>query len=231
MHLGTCGVALAESGIVAWKDQQHLPDSSAKVFYFERIERTGPITWFFRGGERKGFEPHQPHEFAIVPGSLAELNRKIDSDELKDDYARLSAFAKKYPAAGVMLKSRMEQMAMYLKNYDAGTIESSGKWIPVSEYDKNNAEPELPNSPPPAKPMVRVEAYVVCVAYLILLILFTLWRKRTPVLLLLILPFIGAFAWFSYEEKGFEWIKRTPDKLKESFDRLVWSQQSEEKKP
>lgn len=219
-QFGLSGVASAQSGVVAWKEQPFHADSTAKVFYFERMEKTGPVSWFFRGRHRMVLEPHQKFEVLFIPESVAELEGKMGSQQLREDFERLSAFATKYPAAGTLLKKRLDQIEMYLHNYEVASVKTDGEWMPVAEHDKLTAEARKTVAPPPLKPNHRTLVYVVCAVYLLVLLVFTLWRKRTPVLLLLVLPFIGAFGWFTYKDQGFGWVKRVNEELREAYQEL-----------
>jgi len=136
----TLGAAKAEPGIVTWKEQAYHADATAKAFYFESMKQIGPVTFFYQGDRRMSFERQQPFDFTFIPGSLTEVSGKTASD-LKIDFEKLSGFALKYPAAGVMLKARLEQMSDYLKNYQAGEVYVSGKWVSLSEYEKIVAAP------------------------------------------------------------------------------------------
>ncbi|MGL4398681.1 MAG: hypothetical protein ACRCXD_02325 [Luteolibacter sp.] len=215
LHLGFSSAALAQSGVVAWKEQPFHSDSTAKVFYFDRMERTGTVTWFFRDRKRIVLEANQAFDVVLVPGSLAELDSKVGTPQLQKDYDELSAFATKYPAAGTLLEMRLKQMETYLANEKA-TIETPAGWVSVAKYDKANAESSDSEG---SQPIYRIEVYVVCAIYLLVLIGFTLWRKRTPVLLLLILPFIGGFGWMTYKEQGLGWIQRVTEELRELYQK------------
>jgi hypothetical protein len=214
--------ALAETGVVAWKEQSYHADSSAKVFYFDRSETTGPIKWFYQGERRKGFEPGQAYDMVLLPGSLDELNRKIDSGELKSKYAKLVAFSDRYPAAKVMLKDRLEQMRTYLESYDAAEVQVGQNWLPISNDPIPQGVQEVaPKVPAPAPPPSYLnEAVAIGVIYLVILMLLTLRRKRTLILLLLVLPFFVGFGWFTYQDRGLGWMKEIPIRMKAIYDRF-----------
>ena len=219
LQVGLSAAALAQTGVVAWKEQPFHADSTAKVYYFERMEKTGPVTWFFRGRNRIVLEPHQKFEVLFIPESIEELESRTGSKQLREDFDRLSAFAKKYPAAATLLKKRLDQMEMYLQTSEVAAVKTKGEWVPVAEYDKIIEEENKPVAPP-LKPNHRTMVYVVCAVYLLVLLVFTLWRKRTPVLLLLVLPFVAAFGWFTYKDKGFGWVKRVNQELREAYQDL-----------
>jgi hypothetical protein len=214
--------ALAESGVVAWKEQSFHADSAAKVFYFDRVETTGQIKWFHQGERRKGFEPGQAYDMVLLPGSLDELNRKVDSGELKSKYAKLVAFSDKYPAAKVMLKERLEQMRIYLESYDAAEVQVGQKWVPIANDPTPQGIQEVaPKIPTPAPaPSYLNEAVAIGVIYLVILMLLTLRRKRTLILLLLVLPFFVGFGWFTYKDRGVGWMKEIPIRMKAIYDRF-----------
>lgn len=212
--------AFGEAGIVAWKEQPFHTDSAAKVFYFDRFEATGPITWFHHGERRKGFEAGQDYDMILLPGSLDELNRKIGSEELKTDFKKLSAFANRYPAAKVMLKARLDQMSIYLKNYEAAEVEVEGKWIPVAKDPKAAVGQEVSSRVSTTGPSYLIEAIAIGTAYLVILMILTLRRKRTLILFFLLLPFLAGFGWLTYKEKGVEWVKKIPDQMRGVYERF-----------
>jgi hypothetical protein len=235
----TLGAAKAEPGIVTWKEQAFHADASAKAFYFESMKQTGLITWFYHGDRRISFERHQPFDFVLIPGSLTELNGKTTSD-LKSDFENLSGFAAKYPAAGVMLKARLDQMGAYLKNYQAGEVYVAGKWRPLSEYEKiigtrDRVKPVAEVAPPaPDVPALvstpdsyRIPRLVTCAAYLVGLLFLVSRGKRRAALLFLLLPLIAAFGWFTYEESGLAWTRKMPEKMKEIPGLLGWPGQAD----
>lgn len=212
--------ALAESGIVAWKEQSYHADSAAKVFYFNHVETTGPIKWFYQGERRKGFEPGQAYEMILLPGSLDELNRKVDSGELKSSYEKVVAFSNKYPAAKAMLKDRLEQMRIYSTNYDAAEVQAGQKWVPIANDPIPQGVQEVAPKVPAPAPSYLNEAVAIGVIYLVILMLLTLRRKRTLILFLLVLPFFVGFGWLTYKERGVEWMKEIPIRMKAIYERF-----------
>ncbi len=218
LQIGSSGLASAQSGVVAWKEQPFHADATAKVFYFERMEKTGSVTWFFRDRQRIVLEANQAFEVVSIPGSFEELNSKVGTSHLRKDYDELSAFAARYPAAGTLLKKRLEQMKTYLADEEA-TIKTPDGWVPVANFEKTAARPP---EAAVSQPVHRIEVYVVGAVYLLMLLGFTLWRKRTPVLLLLVLPFIAGFGWMTYQERGLGWINRMTEELRVVYENFEW---------
>lgn len=219
LHIGLSGAALGQAGIVAWKDQSSHAETPAKVFYFERMEQNGSMTWFFRERQRIVLEPKQAFEVVLLPGSIEELKSKSGAVQLKKDHAELLAFAVKYPAAGTLLEKRLEQMSQYLSSPKEGGVNPSSVTVSVA---KENTAGAISNTPSKTQAIYPIEIFVVCAVYLLLLLAFTLWRKRTPVLLLLVLPFIAGFGWMTYKEQGLGWIQRVTEELRVAYQKLEW---------
>jgi hypothetical protein len=218
--LGGVQLVLGETGIVAWKEQPFHADSSAKVFYFDRFEATGPITWFHQGGQRKGFEPGQAYDMVVLPGSLDELSRKGGSEELKNDFKKLSAFAMRYPAAKVMLKARLEQMRIYLENYEAAEVQVGGKWIPVSKDPSAQRDQEIASPGSSVGFPYLTESIAIFTVYLIILMLLTLRRQRTLILFFLLMPFLVGVGWLTYKQRGIGWVKEIPNQMRGVYERF-----------
>ena len=232
------GAAKAEPGLVAWKEQSFHPDSSARVFYFENMRGAGPITWFYNGQERKGFEKHQPFDYIFIPSSLVTgPSGKDDLVSVKSSYGQIRAFCDKYPAAGVMMKARLDQMATFLGNYQKGEICYNGKWITCSEYDKimasqraEVAKPKSLEKPAKGKVVARLDSdrrktlrqttYATGAAFLGVMLVLGLRGKRRYMLLLSLLPLILIFGWFTYEDHGLGWMRRFPEKMMEIPQKL-----------
>lgn len=238
----TLGAAKAEPGLVAWKEQSFHPDSSARVFYFENMRGAGPITWFYNGQERKGFEKHQPFDYIFIPSSLVTgPSGKDYLASVKSSYGQIRAFCDKYPAAGVMMKARLDQMTTFLVNYQKGEIYYNGKWITCSEYDKIMAsqgaevdEPKFLEKPAKGKVFalqhsdggktLRQATYGTGAAFLGVMLVLGLRGKIRRMFQLSLLPLILIFGWFTYEEHGLGWMKRFPEKITEIPQRLGFSE-------
>lgn len=219
----TLGAARAQPGIVTWKEQAFHKDASAKAFYFESMKQMGPITWFYQGNRRMSFERYQSFDLIFIPGSLAELSGKNEPD-LRIDFDKLSAFAAKYPAAGVMLKARLDQMSDYLKNYQAGEAYVAGTWVPLSKFEKITTleQPEVSVDEVPAVVQTsssRIQfpqvVRAACAGYLVVLLVLVFLGKGRVGLFLLPLPLLVIFGWFTYEEGGFGWTRNMAGRMKE----------------
>ena len=237
----TVGAAKAEPGLVAWKEQSFHPDSSARVFYFENMRGAGPITWFYNGQERKGFEKHQPFDYIFIPSSLVTgPSGKDYLASVKSSYGQIRAFCDKYPAAGVIMKARLAQMATFLGNYQKGEIYYNGKWITCSEYDKIMAsqgaevdEPKFLEKPAKGKVFalqhsdggktLRQATYGTGAAFLGVMLVLGLRGKIRRMFQLSLLALILIFGWFTYEEHGLGWINRFPEKMREIQQKLSFS--------
>ena len=243
----TLSVAKAEPGLVAWKEHSFHPDSSARIFYFENMKGSGPITWFYNGQERKGFEKHQPFDYIFIPSSLVTgPSGKEDLASVKSSYGQIRAFCDKYPAAGVVMKARLDQMTTFIGNYQKGEIYHNGKWIACSEYDKIVAaeRAEVAKSmsvkdPVKARAVARLDSdhrktlrqttYATSAAFLGVMLVLGLRGKYRLMLQLSLLPLVLIFGWFTYEERGIDWMKRFPEKIMEIPQKLgfpEWNGQS-----
>jgi hypothetical protein len=243
----TLSVAKAEPGLVAWKEHSFHPDSSARIFYFENMKGSGPITWFYNGQERKGFEKHQPFDYIFIPSSLGTgPGGKENLALVKASYDQIQAFCDKYPAAGVIMRKRLDQMRTSLVNYQKGEIYYNGKWIACSEYDKIMAAEREEVSkltsikdPANARAVARLDSdprktlqqatYATSAAFLGVMLVLGLRGKFRLMLQLSLLPMVLIFGWFTYEERGIDWMKRFPEKIMEIPQKLgfpEWNGQS-----
>ena len=238
----TLGAAKAEPGLVAWKEQSFHLDSRARVFYFENMKGAGPITWFYNGQERKGFEKHQPFDYIFIPSSLGTgPGGKENLALVKASYDQIRAFCDKYPAAGVIMRKRLDQMRTSLVNYQKGEIYYNGKWIACSEYDKIMAAEREEASkltsikdPANARAVARLDSdprktlrqitYATGAAFLGVMLVLGLRGKLGSMLLLSLMPLILIFGWFTYEERGIDWMSRFPEKMREIPQRLGFSE-------
>lgn len=231
----TLGAAKAEPGIVTWKEHSFHKDASARAFYFTSMKYMGPVTWFYQGNRKMSFERHQLFDSIFIPGSLTELSGKSES-ELRIDFDKLSAFAAKYPAAGVMLKARLDQMSDYLKNYQAGEVYIAGKWVKLTEYEKTKALKQAEVHVDEAPAVVETSssnmllpqvARAACVGYLLVLLVLVFRGKGRIVLFLLPLPLLVIFGWFTYEEGGLGWTGNMAGRMKEIPGLLGWPRQAD----
>ena len=140
--LGASGVAVAESWIVAWKDQPFDSDASAKVFVCERIQDAGEVTWYYKNGRKKSFAKDQFFSTARVdPCVPAELVTQEQFDLLKYNFERLGGFAKRFPNAAAVLSPRLAVMRKMIVNFEGGQVYFSGTWMPDKEYAATIAKP------------------------------------------------------------------------------------------
>lgn len=137
-------------------------------------------------------------------------------------------------------RSRADQMKTPLANYQQGEICYNGKWIPCSEYDKivvsKGAEVAKLKS---VKDLVKARAvarqdsdhrktlrqttYATGAAFLGVMLVLGLRGKRRYMLLLSLLPLILIFGWFTYEERGIDWMSRFPEKMQRIPQKLGFS--------
>jgi hypothetical protein len=237
----TLGGANAQSGLVAWKQQPFHPDSSAQVFYFESMKDAGPITWFYNGQQRKGFEKHQPFDYIFIPSSLVAGPGGIeDLASVKSYYDQIRVFCDKYPAAGVMMKARLDQMTKFLGNYKQGEVCYNGKWISCAEHDKIMASQKVAVAEQKAvedhvkakvvdrqhsehsdtRKTLRQATYATSAAFLSVMLVLGFCGKYRHMFNLLLLPLVLIFGWFTYEERGIDWMNRFPEKITEIPQKL-----------
>lgn len=127
-------------------------------------------------------------------------------------------------------RSRADQVKTPLANYQQGEIYYNGKWIPCAEYDKivatkgaGGAKPKSVKDPVKARAVARQDSdhrktlrqttYATGAAFLGVMLVLGLCGKRRYMLLLSLLPLILIFGWFTYEERGIDWMSRFPEKM------------------
>ncbi|MEI8039749.1 MAG: hypothetical protein WCJ14_15315 [Verrucomicrobiota bacterium] len=134
--LAVSGLAVAESWLVAWKEQPFHSDASAKVFVADRMEDKGPITWFYKGSQKKGFAKNEFYRcLSLEPGVPAELTNPEQLASLKFNFEKLSGFAKQYPNSSEILHPQLVAMRAMLDNYQAGKAYFAGRWLPQAECE------------------------------------------------------------------------------------------------
>jgi len=238
--VGTSGLAQAESWLVAWKEQPFHSDASAKVFVAERMEDKGPITWFHKGTQKKGFAKNEFFRcISLEPGVPAELTHPEQFASLKFHFEKLSGFAKQFPNAAEILNPQLATMRTMLDNYQAGQAWFAGKWIPQAECEaiiarRNSAlrasaaqrqdlehqrSEMLKFRRSDALERKQIEAHkLACVTtggiaiYLVFLIGGMVRGLRKLVWLLLLAPCLAA-GWLTYQEGGCDWAKNLQQHL------------------
>lgn len=213
--LATSGVALAQSGIVVWKDFPTQTDADVRMVAFDRMMTAGGTTWFYKGEKRRGFEKNQFFRYVIVPPSLpAELIKEEQYTKLHDHFDEISNFAKHFPGTGSILNPQLGVMRGVLDDFAAGKVYFTGKWMPRADYDKLMAERDAAitrkratSEQRQADARNRAYATVGGIAiYLVFLIGACIRRLRKLILLLILLPSAAA-CWLTYRDGGYEWAK------------------------
>ena len=138
-------------------------------------------------------------------------------------------------------RSRPDQMKTPLANYQQGEIYYNGKWIPCSEYDKivasqgaGGAKPKSVKDPVKARAVARQDSdrrktlrqttYATGAAFLGVMLVLGLRGKIRHMFQLSLLPLVLIFGWFTYEERGIDWMSRFPEKITEIPQRLGFSE-------
>ena len=238
--LAASGLAVAESWLVAWKEQSFHSDASAKVLVADRMEDKGPIVWFYKGTQKKGFAKNEFYRFlSLEPGVPAELTNPEQFASLKFYFEKRSGFAKQFPSAAEILNPQLASMRAMIENYQAGNAYFAGKWMPQAECEAiltqraaalrtaaagrqtlDHQRAEIRDfRQRDLRERKQVEARKLAYAtvggiaiYLVFLIggLARGWRKL--VWLLLLLPGLAA-GWLTYQEGGYEWARTAQKRL------------------
>jgi hypothetical protein len=228
---------VSAGGIVVWKEQPFHADASAKALMFDQMKVAGPVTWFFFGKSRKGFEKNQQYSYIQFHDWPPELILKEKGlDYLKNHYAKLNAFAKKYPSAGVLLKPRLEQMSAVSQQFDIGTIQVDGKWIPISEYEEHVRLKKMSERQHEEEELTKRQAEIrrsgdqkvmlmllVAGVGLVLVVVARLLNMRR-IALGIFLALALAAGWLTYEEGGYGWAQKMQGKFLEMCGnpRMPW---------
>gem|GEM_PF-3218601 len=219
---------LSAAGVVVWKEQPYHSDASAKALAFDHMKVTGPVTWFYYGKSSMGFEKHQAYSYIQLDDCPPELILKDKGlDYLQSHYAKLYAFAKKYPSAGTLLKPRLVRMSAVSQQFDAGSIQVDGKWIPISEYEESLRREKRAERQREEEQLIKRQAenrrsndqkvtlmLLVAGVGLVLLVVARLLRMRRIAWGIFLALALGA-GWLSYEEGGYGWARKMQNKLVE----------------
>ncbi len=218
---------------MVWKEQPFHADASAKALLFDQMKVTGPVTWFFFGKNRKGFEKNQPYSYIQFHDWSPEIILKEKGlDYLKNHYAKLNAFAKKHPSAGELLKPRLEQILSVSQQFDTGTIQVDGKWVSISEYEEHVRRAKRSERQREEEEMLKRQAEIrrsgdqkvtlmllVAGLGLVLIVVARLLKMRR-IALGIFLALALAAGWLTYKEDGYGWAQEMRRKIVEMSGNL-----------
>jgi hypothetical protein len=222
---------LKAGGIVVWKEQSYHADASARAMAFDRMKSAGPVTLFYSGKFQRGFEKHQIYSYIeFNERTPEEILKQEGLDSLKNRYAALSSFARRYPNAGVLMKARLEHMRAVSEEFNTGTIQVDGKWVPIAEYEqqiyrtkkavrqREEAEAEQRQSELREEAALRTKWISGAVVTAFGLLLLVLVLRRPKLALAVLLPLALGAGWLTYKDGGFGWAEELQAKIAELME-------------
>lgn len=154
--------------------------------------------------------------------------------------AELGLVERKEQSLHLDSRPRADQMKTSPGNCQQGEIYYNGKWIPCSEHDKivaskgaEVAKLKSVKDPVKARAVARQDSdhrktlrqttYATGATFLGVMLFLGLRGKYRHMLQLSLLPLILIFGWFTYEERGIDWMSRFPEKMQRIPQKLGFS--------
>jgi len=125
------------AGIVIYRDNSALPESSSKVFEYKTMRNMGAVTnYFLPNGKKVELTQFQPQQSVAYPDLLSRsINDPGQIGPLEIEAAASREIVKRYPNAAPFLNPHIQVLNDMIRRAKAGEILLNGAWMSRSEYD------------------------------------------------------------------------------------------------
>lgn len=137
---------------MAIKDQPYYRDEGANIVVFVSLKHPkGPVVSVKTANSEFTVEQQKVVSTLELLSSLPpKITNETEIAPIRDDLAKMKAFAARFPQSQALLKGRIENFENISGAYTTGKVLVDKKWIPKSEYDASVAASI--DKPPPATP-------------------------------------------------------------------------------